>query len=113
MSKGDNVNNNLTKLVPEVGMGATEQVGSDRYPYTIQEVNRGGQELVLTMDDFIRTDSNGLSESQEYTYVEQKDGIRRVFTRRKDGRYRLKGTPSTWGGALTVGVRRAYRDPSF
>jgi hypothetical protein len=71
-------------------------------------------------DRAIRTDSNGLSESQTYTYEPNPNGERHWFRRRKNGtweevklnhktdRYRKTG-----GLGLRIGEREEYRDPSF
>lgn len=94
----------------EVGIGVTEGVGSDRYPYTVVEVRRNGRELVIQRDEFRRTDQNGLSESQEYEYTPNPEGSKVTITLRHDGRYRRKGEDR---GLFTIGHREAYQDPSF
>ena len=38
----------MSATVPEVGMGATVGVGSDRYPATIIEVNKGKDGVVTS-----------------------------------------------------------------
>lgn len=53
------------QVTPEVGMGATEVVGSDRYPYTIVKVVNP-KKIVVQRDDYRRTDNNGQSELQTY-----------------------------------------------
>jgi hypothetical protein len=97
---------------PVVGMGATECVGSDSNPYTVIAVNASGKTITLQADKYTRTDSNGLSECQEYTYERDPQGNIEVATLRKNGRYVAKGS-SQRGLYYHLGSRRRYRDPSF
>jgi hypothetical protein len=94
--------------VPEVGMGATLLMYSDRHAYTITEVK--GNKLWAVEDKAIRTDSNGMSDSQSYRY-EPGTGKPELFSLRKDGRWHegttLKGT------VLQIGERDAYHDFGF
>jgi len=96
----------------QVGDGATYGCGSDRYPYTVVEVRRDGRELLLQADNYKRTDSNGLSESQDYTFTPNPDGCTVVVTLRKNGAYIQKGD-SIKGMRYHIGSRAAYSDPCF
>lgn|SRR5574337_164337 len=98
-----------TSDIPSVGMGATIRVGSDSYPTTIIQITRNGKRIVIQEDNAIRTDNNGLSELQEYTYQTNPNGAIYIATLRKDGRYRLQGEQTP----VYIGVRRKYYDPSF
>lgn len=95
--------------IPSIGMGATIRIGSDSYPATIIQVTRNGKRIVLQEDDATRTDKNGLSELQEYTYQSNPNGTTHIATLRKDGRYRLQGEQIP----VSIGIRRKYYDPSF
>lgn len=98
-----------TVKTPEVGMGVTLCVGSDRSPGTIVKVSPSGKTFEFTRDAYMRTDSNGLSEEQSYVFLPQEDGPR--YTARysqKFGRYRTRG-----GQTVGVGFRSAYWDPCF
>lgn len=98
-----------TFKIPKEGDGATIQVGSDRYPYTIIGIYRNGRNIVLQMDKYTRTDNNGMSESQTYSFERDKDGEIQTATLRKDGSYRLMGSKiPVW-----IGSRYAYYDYSF
>lgn len=100
-------------FTPVVGMGATEGIGSDSYPYTIIEVRRNGKELVLQGDSYHRTDKNGFSENQTYLYSPNPDGRIVVVTLRKNGKYKRKGSDMSSSYRYSFGHRRAYQDPSF
>ena len=98
-------------LVPEVGMGATEYLFSDREPYTITSVSPSGKTIILQRDKYTRTDDNGMSEMQHYTYERDPKGALRMATLRKDGHYRMKGSQSH--GTVIVGYRERYYDFSY
>lgn len=95
------------KIEPEVGMGVTWGAGSDRYPGTISRVSASGKTFWYKRDDFRRTDSNGLSEDQEYEITPNPDysECRVSWTKR--------GWKEVGGGGVGVGFRRAYQDPHF
>lgn len=99
------------EVQPEVGMGATEGVGSDRYPFTIIEV-RSPTTIVVQRDNFTRTDKNGFSESQTYEYSPCPEATKVVVTKRKSGRWVRRGQKGHYGG-FGIGHREAYQDPSF
>lgn len=94
---------------PEVGMGATRVMWSDREPMTIVEVSRTGHRIVLQYDEARRTDSNGMSECQSYEFTPNPNGGKVVATRRKDGSYRVRGGQER----ILIGVRQKYYDYSF
>ncbi len=94
--------------VPEVGMGATLMMYSDRHAYTITKIE--GNKLWAVQDKAIRTDDNGMSDSQSYRY-EPGTGEPEVFTLRKDGRWH-EGT-TLKGSVLQVGERDHYYDHGF
>jgi hypothetical protein len=98
---------------PEVGMGATYQVGSDRYAGTITEVSENLKEVWFQYDDAIRVDGNGMSESQKYEFKPNKFASKVLFTLRKNGKYLRQGTPLNRGVGLGIGRRSHYYDFSF
>lgn len=108
MDRNDDDRKEIT--VPEVGMGCTMGIGSDSYAGTIIEVSRTGHRVVVQQDKATRTDNNGMSESQEYSYERNPNGKKDVFTRRRNGRYLGVGTTYFY---LGLGYRRQYQDPSF
>lgn len=103
---------------PAVGDGGTIRVGTDLYPCTVVEMLSRGA-IMVQVDAFERTDSNGLSEVQEYAITRDGSGERRRF-RPVNSSTASGRAPAFRGGYtddagrhLTLGERRAYRDPSF
>lgn len=94
---------------PEVGMGATVNHWSDRTACTIVEVSGNLKRITLRADKTTRTDNNGMSEMQTYSYAPNPEGGLYYATLRKDGRYRLTGSKES----VTIGVRNQYYDFSF
>jgi hypothetical protein len=95
--------------IPEVGMGATICVGSDRYPATIIQVTQNGKRIVIQEDKATRIDNNGFSEQQEYIIQPDLNGTIHIASLRKDGRYHEVGGATP----ITVGVRSKYYDFSY
>jgi hypothetical protein len=92
-----------------IGMGATIQVGSDSYPATVIQVTNNGKRVVVQEDIATRVDTNGMSESQQYTYEPNPNGTIYIATLRKDGRWRVTGGKTP----VSLGFRRKYYDYSF
>jgi hypothetical protein len=107
------------KFDPEVGMGATSLMWSDRWPATIVQVdrfksglNKGEVSAIwVTGDTATRIDRNGMSDAQTYTYETNWDGVRAKYTKRKDGRFLRTGWDMD--GSLRIGSREKYYDYSF
>jgi hypothetical protein len=110
-----NLTNRIAEMsrpaIPQVGMGATVLLWSDRHPATIITVK--GNQVTLREDKAIRTDSNGMSESQQYRY--EPDPLGKVFVAslRKNGLYVVKGESIRNGTIVSIGKRDAYHDFSF
>ncbi len=108
---------------PQVGMGATECMHSDRHAYTIIEVGKNGKYFKMQQDTAIRIDNNGMSESQSYKYVPNPDGTIMEVKLTKHGwrvigngyNYKTnKPTRTTQGmSGVLVGYREEYYDFSF
>lgn len=112
---------------PEVGMGVTILHWTDRSAGTITEVRKAGKAkprtlLVITSDFATRTDDNGMSESQEYEYTRNPNGVSYTFRETESGGWeevRWSAKANRWvkceggGHGLRVGERRAYHDFSF
>lgn len=116
-----------TFVQPEVGMGATENVGSDRYPYTVTKVTTSKTGVVTIevrrCNHHAEPDSNYYGE-QKYTYTEREDDMSRdiwkwdarssQWRRLVEGR---EGGPlvyacaARYGSRLHLGARRYYSDP--
>lgn len=93
-------------LVPEVGMGATQLCYTDRHAYTVIEVSKSGKTCKVQADKAIRTDNNGMSEMQSYTFERNPEGA--IVTLRK--------TKKGWthkGQRFALGYRSEYHDYSF
>ena len=93
----------------KVGDGATILGWSDRHPATVIEVKGGKRKtIVIQHDRAIRTDRNGMSEMQSYTYERDPNGeIEEVGFR--NGAWRVRGTDN----GVRFGSREKYYDFSF
>lgn len=100
-------------MEPEIGMGATLCVGSDRYPYTIVDIvtnKRTGLATILTMraDNFRLIGGSILSEHQEYEYTSDPAGVAIIVRKRSDGSWKVNRGETP----VVIGVKNYYRDPS-
>lgn len=98
---------------PQVGDGATICSYSDRYAGTVISVSASGKKMVVQRDKAIRTDNNGMSDSQQYEYSRDPQGARYEFSLRSNGYWIEVGAPMRQGLLCWVGARRAYYDFSF
>lgn len=101
---------------PEVGMGCIILMWTDRHAGTIIKVERfkGGNQagqvkaIHVQQDKAKRTDKNGFSESQTYTYEHNPNGSVHVYKKTVRGWKSKDG-----GGYLRIGERNEYSDPCF
>lgn len=100
---------NISNPRPEIGMGVTWSVGSDRYPGTIIDISASGKRITFQEDIATRTDTNGMSELQTYTFQANPLGEIHTASLRKDGRWRITGSKMT----ISLGIRGKYYDFSF
>jgi hypothetical protein len=91
-------------VTPEVGMGATVLLWTDRHAGTITKVTP--KSFTLVEDKATRIDGNGMSDAQAYSYEPNPNGRTWIFRLTSKG-WRSKGT------AVALGVRREYYDYSF
>lgn len=91
---------------PEVGMGATILMWSDRHAATIVKVTK--TQVHVKRDKAIRIDKNGVSETQEYRFEPDPDAPVEIFRWTKKGLRKAGG-----GAALRIGDRDEYCDPYF
>lgn len=98
---------------PEVGMGATQGVGSDAYPYTIIEVSPNGKTIKVQSDKHTPAEGYDYYSNQVYNYHQNPNGEIITYTLRKNGRYHAQGEPIRGGRALVVGRRCYKHDPHF
>src|SRR5262245_17766332 len=90
--------------VPEVGMGATIYLWSDRLPGTITKVSPSGKTIEITEDEVTTWENHYGKE-----FAANPNG--RTFT----ARLKPNGTWRTLksSNGVSLGNRAAYRDPSF
>lgn len=77
---------NMTGIKPEVGMGVTECLWSDRRPYEIIEVV-DDRHITVRALDYKRIDNNGFSDCQEYEYFSNPDRHTERLYKNKNGRW--------------------------
>ena len=98
--------------IPTVGTPATICGWTDRYPAYVVRVSATGKTIWLQEASAERTDSNGMSECQTYSYSPDPKGQIYRATLRKDGRYHRSGRKGV-GSAVILGECRKYHDYSF
>jgi hypothetical protein len=101
----------ILDYAPVVGLGVTVQIGSDRYAGTIVKVSPSGHKFEFQRDRAKPTKNSNYYGTQRHIFVPDESAEIEVATRRKDGRYRLKGCDNY--GTVYVGKRDAYTDPHF
>ena len=100
------------ELTPAAGMGVTIVVGTDSYPATITLVS-SPTTIRVQHDLAKRTDTNGQSGPQEYTFWQNPMGKIEVFTLRNNNRWVKRGKDMHSYPALTLGERSKYIDHTF
>ena len=93
-----------TPIAPEIGMGATILSWTDRNAGTIVKITP--KQIHVQEDNAERTDSNGMSECQDYAFTPNPKGKITIFRLTKNG-YRGDGK------GLLIGTRDKYYDYSF
>ena len=101
------ISNQTKSLKPEVGMGVTELMYSDRHPYTVVTI-LSEKKIQVIRDIATRVDKNGYSESQEYTYTPDYESLAVTLRLNKHGRWKEVGHPD--GSTFLVGKREEYYD---
>lgn len=99
---------NAKPATPTVGMGATEVRWTDRRPYTVVEV-KSDRRVVVKQDNWTRTDTNGMSDAQTYTFEPNPDASPVVLSLRKDGKWKMVGDTQVF----VLGTRQMYYDFGF
>jgi hypothetical protein len=97
-------------LMPEVGMGATEILWSDRRAKTVVEVLTPNK-IVVRENEVVCKDYY----AGNYEILDELSNMpSEIFTRRKSGRWVEMGQPDKYGSVfLVLGHRAHYIDPSF
>ncbi|APU89102.1 hypothetical protein Rctr85_082 [Virus Rctr85] len=96
-----------------VGMGATEILHSDRHACTVVWVSSDGKKAKIQQDKAIRTDSNGMSDVQSYSYEPNPDAAIRMIRKFNDGCWYTVYNKRAKGNPIRLGVRREFYDYSF
>ncbi len=91
---------------PEVGMGVTVLMYTDRFPGTIVSVSASGKSFKFREDKAVRSDTHGMSDSQSYQYEADESAPVRTARLTKKGW-------SDNGTRIHVGSRSRYHDYSF
>ena len=109
---------NSEQPTPTIGMGATICHYTDRTAATVIEVGKNGKTVLIQEDIATRTDTNGMSDSQSYSYISNPDGRKRTVKLLKKGWKVLEGKDSEtgrniYGSGVVFNVRRAYHDYGF
>lgn len=96
-------------ITPALGMGCTVLHYSDRTAHTVIYVSKSGKTAWIRRDKALRTDGNGMSDSQTYTYTPDPEGEQSQIRLSKHGDWRQVGTKYP----VLLGARREYFDFSF
>lgn len=123
---GSVINNIMSRQVigqpePEVGMGATILMWTDRRAATITKVYPGKLTLIEVTHDYATvTSGSSFDGSAVYDYKPNPSGQKDHFRREANGQWnpvRYNEATGRWnktsGHGLKIGVREEYRDPSF
>jgi phage gp45-like len=102
-----------TATTPEVGMGATILLYTDRHAATVVKVSASGKEVTVQRDKATRRDGNGMSDAQSYDFTPDPTAAEEVYTLRKNGAWVRKGQSLSSGTKLRLGSRSEYYDYSF
>ena len=92
---------------PEVGMGITILMWTDRQPATITRVSKSGKVFWFKRDHAERRDANGMSESQTYEFFPNPEATEERASLRKNGAWKCGS------GQVRLGSRDKYHDYSF
>jgi len=94
-------------LTPEIGMGVTEIMYSDRHPYTITAILTP-KRIKVKADKTVRIDKNGCCEEQEYRYEPAPNAPEITLFLNKYGRWKRLGDAG--GSTYLIGRREEYYD---
>lgn len=98
---------------PEVGMGATIYLYSDRKAATVIAVSANGKKVTVQMDKATRVAAYMVGDPPAYKYERDPQGQVMEFSLRKNGRFVLVGDSATGGLFVKFGARREYYDRHF
>lgn len=105
--------------LPEIGMGATIAVGSDKYAGTITDIDKDGV-ITVRKDEVTRPTSFGGKPSQEYIYKPNPKGVSFHFKNYSNGWSYVEQNPDTgrWkkqkaNYEVNIGVRKEHHEFSY
>ena len=105
---------NTRGLDPQIGMGVTECLYSDREPYEIIAI-KDDRHITVRRMNYKRVDDNGMSECQDYEYTSNPEGYTCELFKNKKGiwvrRVGTRGVDDSHG--WYVGYAERYYDYSF
>lgn len=105
---------NYMQRNPEPGMVLTYTIWTDRKVFEITRVEPSGKALWARPMEAVRTDANGMSESQAYRYEPTAGPEQRFTWREKPGMWKSTGSKSgQYGCTAALGVAHAFHDYSF
>ena len=93
--------------VPEIGMGVTEVMYSDRHPYTITAI-LSAKRIQVKADIATRIDKLGMSDCQTYKYEADNNAPAITLFLNKFGRWKRLGDAQ--GSTYLIGEREEYYD---
>lgn len=103
--------------IPEVGKGATVLHWTDRSAYFVNEVSKDGKTVVIERAKAVRTDNNGMSETQSYEYVRdpqtEPETIKFTYGKWRRVYTNWEGKKETSPINIIFGTMREYFDYSF
>lgn len=99
------------KLNVKIGDGATICWYSDRTPVTIIEI--GKNYVKVQEDTATRIDNNGMSDTQEYKYEKDINGVVHTFKKTRKGLFTDNGRSDNYSKKLLFGFRKKYYDYTF
>jgi len=111
MQDTQQTNQGVVFSLPEVGQGCTLLYFTDRVPATI--IRATPKLIEVQEDNYERLDTNGMSDTQDYSYTANPKGTVHTFTLRQNGRWVRKGETISNGLRCSIGIRRRYYDYSF
>ncbi len=108
----------VSNITPVVGMGATQQVGSDCYPYTIVKVI-SDKRIVVQADNAVPDHDNGYNyySNQVWIFTPNTDAKEITLSLRKNGKWLPIGSSISNGGCYAsgfgIGNRYKHQNPSY
>lgn len=101
------------RVIPIVGLPATEGVGSDCYPATVVEVSKSGKRVGVQRNGYNAAPGSDYFTNQKWIISETPCGEIHYYSLRQNGRWIAVGGNRNCGCSLSLGHRRAYQNPSF